>query len=290
MRYSLSHGLLLAALGFLLPPLGRAQVQPFAPVLETALLHDDNLGRAASAADRREDTAFRLGLSGGDARVLARDWLLTYGASARVTHWNDYDDFDTADIRADFALRRRFGLGPTAPGLTARASGGPTLATTPGLEGWAGLVGLTFGQRPNVYLRYALNAELTRTDTRDAFFANTARTLGAELDVLPHDQWKLSFSARHRHGTVLSFARPPAPWRNNSAYLASVPVRPAPDFFSEPLNAYTLVADTRSVGLALAWAPTSRYALTLAFDYADTRRDGLRYLNRTTTLGLARRF
>ena len=269
---------------------GFAQVQPFDPVVEATLIHDDNLGRAAEAGDVRGDTAARLAVTAGDARMIARDWLLSYGGSAQVQHWFEYDHFDRAELRAQLALRYRFGLGHRAPNLTASLAGGPSFGAAPGSDGLAGQAGLQFSHRLSDEWRYGFSATAERADTDNSFYAVTARGVGAELDYLPFQEWKFSLSLRQRRGDVLSFARPPAPWRTNSAYLASVPVVPAPDFFNEPLYAYTLEADTGAVTVSAAWAFAPKTSLALSFDYADTRRDGLRYLNRTISLGLARRF
>ena len=119
--------LLAAALGALcaacIAPSVRA-AQSFPILVETSASHDDNLGRATRPADKRDDTAIRLGVSAEDARLLGRDWLLTAGLAARGEHWLEFERFDTADFEARLSLRRRFGLGPTAPALATPAGAG----------------------------------------------------------------------------------------------------------------------------------------------------------------------
>ena len=95
------------------------------PVLvEASASHDDNLGRATRPADKRDDTAIRFAVSAEDARVLGRDWLLATGLAAGGEHWLEFERFDTADFEARLSLRRRFGLGPTAPALATPAGAG----------------------------------------------------------------------------------------------------------------------------------------------------------------------
>lgn len=95
------------------------------PVLvEASASHDDNLGRATRPADKRDDTAIRFAVSAEDTRVLGRDWLLATGLAAGGEHWLEFERFDTADFEARLSLRRRFGLGPTAPALATPAGAG----------------------------------------------------------------------------------------------------------------------------------------------------------------------
>ncbi len=282
-----------AALGALcaviLTPSARA-AQSIPILVETSASHDDNLGRATRPADKRDDTAVRLAVSAEDARVLRRDWLLSGGLAARGEHWVEFERFDTADFEARLALRRRFGLGPTAPALRLAFAGGPRVARVDDRSGWTGLATLEFTHRPWTFLRYTFAAEGERIDTRDTFYDITARTFSGELAFFPSDRWTISTGVASRFGNVLAFSSPPPTWRFLSPYLSTVPLRRATDFFDVPLNAYNVEAATVEGSISVSYALNDSTRLSLGFAYADTRRDGLRYLNRTFTAGLARRF
>lgn len=276
------------AFAFVSSPAQAAQSVPI--VVEAGLRHDDNLGRANRAKDKRDDTALQLGVSADQSRVLGRDWLLAAGLAAKGEHWLAYDAFDTADFEARLSMRRRFGFGSAAPALRLRLAGGPRIAAEQDRSGWTGRAGLEFSHRPHPLVRYTLAAEVERHDARDTFYDVTARTFSADLAFFPAESWTVATGLHHRFGDVLSFASPPPTWRQLSPYLRSVPVRRATDFFDDPLNAYTLEATTVEGTVSLSCALDETTTLTLGFAYADTRRDGLRYLNRVTTLGIVRRF
>lgn len=282
-----------AALGalcavFLTPSARAAETIPV--LVEASAHHDDNLGRATRPADKRGDTAVRLGVSAENARVLGRDWLLSGGLASRGEHWLEFERFDTADFEARLALRRRFGLGPTAPALRLALAGGPRVARDDDRSGWTGLASLEFTHRPWTFLRYSFAAEGERIDTRDTFYDITGRTFSGELAFFPSDRWTLSTGVASRFGNVLAFSSPPPTWRFLSPYLSAVPLRRGTDFFDVPLNAYNLEASTAEGSVSVSYALDDATRLTLGFAYADTRRDGLRYLNRTVTAGVARRF
>ena len=276
------------ALAWLFSP---ARAQAGLPLLVEATVHyDDNLGRAADATDKRGDTAVGLAVSTDHTRAFARDWLLVAGLAARGEHWLAYERFGTADFTARTSLRRRFGLGPAAPALRLALAGGPRAAQEDDRSGWTGLAAAEFTHRPWTRLRYTLAFEGERIDTRDTFYDITGRTFSADLTFLPDDRWALSTGFAHRFGNVLAFATPPPSWRFLSPYLSTVPIKRSTGFFDDPFVAYNLEAATHEGSLQVSRALDDDTRLSLGFTYADTRRDGLHYLNRLFSVGLARRF
>lgn len=285
--------LLSAALGalsaaFLTTSALTAQTVPI--LVDLSVSHDDNLGRATRPADEREDTAVQLGVAAEFARTLGRDWLLSTGLAAKGEHWLEFERFDTSDFEARLGLRRRFGLGPAAPALRLALHGGPRIARVDDRSGWTGLASLEFSHRPWDFLRYTFAFEGERIDTRDTFYDITGRTFAGEITFLPDDHWTFSIGASQRFGNILAFASPPPTWRFLSPYLTRVPVIRNTDFFDKPLNAYNLEANTAEAAFTVSRALGDSTRLTLGFAYADTRRDGLRYLNRIISTGLSHRF
>ena len=288
-RPTRSLGLVVAFFLFCGPFPARAQAG--LPLLVEATVHyDDNLGRAADAVDKRGDTAVGLAVSTDYTRAFARDWLLVAGLAARGEHWLAYERFGTADFTARTSLRRRFGLGPAAPALRLALAGGPRAAREDDRSGWTGLAVAEFTHRPWSRLRYTLAFEGERIDTRDTFYDISGRTFSADLTFLPDDRWALSTGFAHRFGNVLAFATPPPSWRFLSPYLSTVPIKRSTGFFDDPFVAYNLEAATHEGSLQVSRALDDDTRLSLGFTYADTRRDGLHYLNRLFSIGLARRF
>ena len=278
------------ALGTMLaPPAGQA-AQGVPILIETTISRDDNLGRSANREDKRGDTAARLGVAAEDARVLGRDWLLSTGVAVRAEHWLEYDRFDTSDFEARLSLRRRFGLGPTAPALRLALTGGPRVAREDDRAGWTGLAALEFSHRPWSRLRYTVAFEGERIDTRDEFYDITGRSFSGELTFFPDERWALAAGLAHRFGNVLAFATPPPSWRFLSPHLSAAPLRRSTGFFDDPFVAYNIEAATHEGSFQISRALGEHTRLGLGFTYADTRRDGLRYLNRLTSIGLSRRF
>jgi len=93
------------------------------------------------------------------------------------------------------------------------------------------------------------------------------------------------FSARWRHGDVLSYATPPRP-----DLVEVARVRTFSETFSRPMIVYSVEAHTVSGAVTVSRALNEVTSLDLGCEWRETTRSPLRYVNRLVSLGLTRQF
>jgi hypothetical protein len=134
-------------------------------------------------------------------------------------------------------------------------------------------------------LRAALTMEHAGHAARGATFDRTGTETALEIDHDVGDVLRLSFRAAYREGDVLSYGRPPRP-----DLVPLAPNRAAVTTFGPTMVAYSIEARTVALKLALTRSLGESSALAFGYEWRDTRRSPLRYVNHLVSLSLARQF
>jgi hypothetical protein len=257
----------------------------WAPQITAAATWDDNVTNANRADDRIGALDFSGTFAIGQRTGLTRELALLYGAQVDAEAWPRFDGLDRVAAGPTVALRYKNGLGPTAPTLTLRAAGSVSAADESGRAGPEGNLSLTYDQGLTDTTRVTAGIIAARLAARDSVFTRGGVEGFMELSHDLDANWRLLLSARWRDGDVLSYATPPRPDLVN---LARVRVNDAT--FGRPMVAYSLQAHTVGGTLALTRALDAVTSLKFGFEWRETTREPLLYVNRLVSLSVTRQF
>lgn len=263
------------------------RAQDWAPNITTTATWQSNATNASRTPDilaalqlqSEFSAARRLALTGSDA--------LRGGGQLAVEAWPRYDGLDRAAAGIRIGWTHKFGLGPLAPTLALDLAGDALAARESGRAGRAGAATLALQKRLDDQWRLALAHERARYDARQPAFDRTGEETSLRADYDFDPRWRLSATARHRYGGVLSYATPPRP-----DLLAIGRVLAAVTTFdrNRPMNAYFFVAHTWSGEAAVSRALADATALNLTYEYRTTEKGAIRYANHLVSLGVTRQF
>lgn len=285
----------LAAAASLLAALGSSAFAgfPFNSSASVQWIHDSNLARAVDGSPHYGDTAMLASLSAEQPRVLSRDWLASWGGSLEARRWFDTANLDAAELGASASLRRKFGLGVSAPSATFGLRGGRRWVRTEDLSGWLGAATFSVAHRPLDWLRWTAAAELDRFSSHQAFFSGDGHTFSGEFHCTVHPRVALSLAARQRMGTVFAHEPAASAWMDGTtsayAYNAWWPRRLV-SIFDAPTHVYALEARTRGAALGVVFSIGPRASLALRWDSSLSRRGSLSYRVNQGTIDYTRLF
>jgi len=262
-----------------------AHAADWAPCLTATATWDDNLTNAARATDRlgalRLDTSVSVEHRTGLTSALA----LLSGAQLDLASVPRFDGLDRLALGPTLALRYKAGLGPLAPVVTLRAAATLSAARESGRAGPAANLALTVSRRLDEATQLRAGVELSRLAARQSVFARTGLEGFVELAHDLDPVWRVMLTARWRRGDVLSYATPPRP-----DLVALARVRTANDTFSRPFVAYSIDSHSLTGAITFSRALDDRTSLNFAFEWRETTRDPLVYVNRLVSLGVAHQF
>ena len=243
----------------------------------------------ATNADRSSDTIGALQLR-ADASVthriaLGTDDALFTGGDLTAEAWPRFDGLNRATLGPRLAWQHKFGLGALAPTITTELSGDAVFAHETDRSGLSGGVTVALRKRFDFATRLSLTHEWTRHDARTLVFDRTSRETALELARDLDERWQLSLALRYRQGDVLSYATPP-----RADLVALAKVRVPNTTFDRSFVVYSLDARTLTGSASLSYALDNATSLNVAYDYRDTARGPLRYVNHLVSAGLARQF
>lgn len=272
------------AFALLFVPLA-AVAQDWAPNITVAATWQDNATNASRASDEIGALLLRADLATARRFSPARDDSLILEGRVAVEAWPRFDGLNRAEFGAATTWRHKFGLGAQAPVFSVELAASATAAHESARAGLAGGATLAWQQRFSESTRVKISHELSRYDARAAVFDRTAGETALEVTQSLNERWLLAFTARARHGDVVSYATPPRP-----DIVALAKVRTANTTFDRPLVVYSLTARTLGGSLALTRTLDERTALSFSYEYRETEKDALRYVNHLVSTVLVRQF
>lgn len=237
-------------------------------------LYNSNVSRSNRPADRLDDFAL-----GGSARVgkftqLADGLRLAFTLDLDGQFFAEYQDLNNASAGATASLRYRFGLGARA--LFVRAEGSVRWADFDDelQDGVRTRVALVAGKRVLERLELQVGYVFDQTETRTELYDQEghAGLVRATFDLT--DRTQLSAEYSRRHGQVISYAVPPRP---DLPALANVGLEV--NTFGTPYVAYNLDATTQRAAFSIRHALTQTLGLSLSYEWQQTSRSHVQYLN-----------
>lgn len=245
----------------------------------------DNATNAGRDSDRIGALRLSTELSAEQRLALGPDFTFLYGAQLAAESWPRFTGLDRAEAGPTLALRRKFGLGALAPTLTLAACGTLSAARESDRAGPAGNLSLAYAQRLDEANRLVARVELSRLDAHTALFARTGTEATVEFAHDLDTHWRVSLAARWRAGTVLAYATPPRP-----DLVALARTRAPSTTFDRSFVAYSLDAHSVALAASLSRALSENVSLNLSYEWRETTRTPLTYLNRLVSLGVAYQF
>jgi hypothetical protein len=262
-----------------------ASAAGWAPSVTTTATWQSNVTNADVSADILSAFQLHANLSSSQRFSLGHDDALIVGAQLEAETWLHYSGLNRAALGPTLAWTHKFGLGPFAPILSLELAASDVGLRESERSGIAGSAALAWRQRLDEATRFALGYERTRYDARDALYDRTGEEGSASVTRDLAAEWSVSATVRYRRGDVLAYASPP---RNDLVALSRD--RDPNTTFGRNFIAYSLEAHTASAALALNRTLNDSTALTFGYEYRDTTRRPVRYVNHLVSVALTRQF
>ena len=275
-----------AAFLLLAAALAVAAARAEATVLSATAEWNSNATNSNRAADEIGALQLRAELDAISRRFpLGHDDALVLGVAGRAEVWPRIDGLDQLVIGPELAWRHKFGLGALAPVFSVELGADGIAARESDRSGFVGRVRLVWSQRWDDATQFTLSYERTRQNARESVYDRTGGEAAAEVHYAMDERWQVAAGATWREGDVISYATPPRP-----DLVALARVRTLVDTFGAPRVAYSLSAWTLGGSLALTRQLDERSSLTLRYEWRDTERSPLRYVNHLVSTAFTHQF
>jgi hypothetical protein len=270
-------GLLVSAA--LAEPLG------WAPNLTTTATWDSNASNADRSADVIGALQLRSEFAAATRLALDTDNALLLGGHLVAEAWPRFQGLDQVSFGPRLTWQHKFGLGALAPVFALELGADLLHARMRERNAVAGTAALVWRKRLDEATRLILKQEFARRDTRELLFDRTGAESSFELDRELDENWSLSFTARWRHGDVLAYATPPRP-----DLVALAHAREAYDVFHRPFVAYSVETHSLGGSLAASRALARKTWLLFCYEWRETNRQPLHYVNHLVSAALVHQF
>jgi hypothetical protein len=257
----------------------------WAPNLTTTATWDTDATNANRSSDIIAALELRADATLTHRFALGRDDALLVGGQLAAEAWPRFSGLDTAALGPRLAWRHKFGLGALAPVFSLELAADAVASNESARNARAGSVTFAWRQRLDDGTRVALTHERARLDAREFVFDRTGGETALEIARDLDERWSLALAARWREGVVLSYATPPRP-----DLVALARVRVPNSTFDRPFVAYSLDAHTLAGALTLGRALDEATALSFGYEWRQTERRPLRYVNHLVSATLSRQF
>ncbi len=253
----------------------------------TGALWHTNVTNADRAPDVIADLEFRHSSAAFRRFGLTRDDLLLLGARFDASAWTRFDGLDRFAGGPTLAWQRKTGLGAHATVFRLETAAGLVGTRESGRHGRSGHIAAEVTQRISFWGRLHARHERNRHDASEHAFDRTSSEtnlgFGADLPA----QLRVNFGVARRDGGVLSYATPPHP----VLITAGKALTTVTTFDrSAPMIAYYFMARTHLARIECIRVLDSHRALAVGFEYRDTSRGRVSYLNRLLTLEILHQF
>lgn len=271
-------------LTLLLLPLA-AHADGWAPNLTTTATWNSNVTNANLGSDRIAALQTQADLLASERYALGRNDAAHVGFHAAADWTPRFNGLTTAaaGVRADW--QHKFGLGALAPLFLVELAADAVGAKDAARRGTSTGATLLLRKRFDDRWRATLTQEFTDHAARGAVYDRRGEQTTLELGYDHDEATRVTLAAFRRSGDVVSYATPPRP-----DLVAVASTRTTVDTFGAPRVAYSV--DARTVGgkasLVRALDPDS--ALVASYEYRETERRPLRYVNHLVSLALVHQF
>lgn len=277
-RAALFSGLLALAAGL-------ARADEWAPNLTTTATWHSNATNANLAVDRIGALQLSGDIIASERYGLTRDDSLHPSVHFGGEWWPRFNGLTSGEAGASLEWRHKFGLAPTALLFAAEAGVDGVVAKESGRRGTAMHFRASLRKRFNDRWRVGLSHEYARHHARHGVYDRRGSETVLEIARDVTDVARLTLALLHRDGDVVSHGTPPRP-----DLVALAPNRLPVDTFARNMVAYSV--DARTVGAKLSFirAITEDSVVILGYEYRETERTPLRYVNHLVSLSAVHQF
>lgn len=160
----------------------------------------ENLGRASGATDFRDAATYSADVSLGSVRQLESGLLLRPQLTASYSLTPEYELLDSGEFGPRLAAQKKFGLGPTAPVLSADAALLGRFGRLDEADAFIAKGGVTFSKRLTDVVAINLRGEARQDWSRgDVYDVNTQDVI-ASLVLDPHPRLRFTVGVGRRWG------------------------------------------------------------------------------------------
>lgn len=262
-----------------------AGAQEWAPNLTVTTTWQDNATNAKPADDRISGLQFEADMIASHRYSLGRDDSLHPSAHFAAEWWPRFNGLTRGAAGARLAWRHKFGLGAFAPVVSVEVGADAVAAKESARRGTSSFLLATLRKRFNDTTQVALTQEFADHNARAAVFDRTGAETALEIGRDLADVARLTFRASYRNGDVLSHATPPRP-----DLVALAPNRMSVNTFGRTLTAYSIEARTLSAQIGFIRAIDENSAVIVGYEFRQTERAPLRYLNQLVSLTVVHQF
>lgn len=258
-----------------------ARAQDWAPNLTVLGTWNSNATNANAPSDRIGALLTSADLIASNRYGLGRDDSVHVTLHAGTEWWPRFNSLLLASGGARLEWRHKFGLGALAPVFSVEGSADAVAAKEAGRRGTASSVLVSLRKRFNDTWRATLLQEYAQHAAQFAVYDRTGVETALEIDHDVTEVARLTFRASYRDGDVLSYGTPPRP-----DLVSVAPNRRPVTTFGSPMVAYSIDARTVGLKLALTRAIDEDSAFIVGYEWRDTSRTPLRYVNHLVSLSL----
>ena len=242
---------------------------------ETGALYDSNLSNSDRNADVKDDWGWQSDLRAGNGFQLTRDLRLDLGADLHALFWAQYSGLNHVDPGGSASLRYRFGLGHLAPWVMVEDHLAYFFFDEDERNGYGNRASLRGGV--GITERLALEAAYAfdNVEAQERIWSSQGHSGALHLIFTVTSSLQLAIGYSYRYGDVVAYALPPRP---DAVELAGE-IDSVPTFGQPAYNAYRFAGQTHAVSASLAYALRHNLSLQLEYEFRDTTRDSLEYVN-----------
>ncbi len=198
--------------------------------------------------------------------------------------WDRYDAFNEIGAGASLDLRHRFGLGRQAPWISLEERAGYGGFHESARSSWDESLRLRGGITISERIALEAGYRFQNLAAPDDFFDQAGHSGNARVTVDLTSSLQIALSYTYRDGDVISYAVPPRP----DILLLASESRPVTTFGTNPLyTAYRLRGQTHAVSVSAGYAVRKDLSVLVAYEYATTSHDPLRYENHSVEVKIA---
>jgi hypothetical protein len=246
--------------------------------VDAGTVYEDNLSRAAKAADQESDLAFASTLSVGHVFALTGSTAARASLDIGGSAYTEFGKLNNLASGFTLSLRHKLGLGPFVPWMRVFASGAYLNYADDFLDSalWSG--GLEVGKRVHERIDLKAGYLYEVRDANNGVYDQAGHTLSLQGSFLltPATELTLGYWTRWGDFTVHRALGPP-------------PARPVRvvDTFDRPLFAFRVDATTFAGSVKLSHALTDHASLSLAYEYEYAVGPRVDYPNNVVRAGLS---
>ena len=262
-----------------------ARADEWAPNLTMLAAWDSNVTNADVSSDQIDSLQLKADLVASQRYPFGRDDSLHLTAHFAGDWWPRYNGLTSGAAGARAAWQHKFGVDAHAPIFSLEGAADAVAAKETGRRGVATAITAAVRKRFNNLTRGTLSHEVAWLDARYATYDRAASESSLEIERDLTDVTRLTFAARFRDGDIVSYAESP---RADLAALA--PNRIETTTFGRAMTAYRIDARTWIARVALTRALDEHSAIVVAYEWRDTKRDALKFVNNIVSVALVHQF